>query len=175
MDIEETQKINDLAKKLLSHKIASSSQDAYSRAEEIVKGTQRGPKKTEPVAPEKPEPAVQSAVPEQNPSSEIRSELDSIKDLMEKFKEGFNQLSSKLNAMAQNYENLKSEILSIKEEMKSKTVEKPSVAAADPTPAQNEQEEAKKAAEEKDMQHNTKSSYSEEDVSVDKIFYFGKK
>ena len=162
MDIEETQKINDLAKKLLSHKIASSSQDAYSKAEQIIKGTQKDSEKTE------------SDTPEEKLSSKIYSELDSIKDLMEKFKEGFTQLSSNLNALAQNYEHLKNEVLSIKEEMKSKMVEKPKPSAPD-LAVQNEQEEAKKAAEEKDLRHNTKSSYSEEDVSVDKIFYFGKK
>ena len=152
MNIEETQRVNKLAKELKSHGIASSSQEAFSKAEEMIHGKEQ---KEETEARKSPE----------NSGAEQARELQLVKSSIQELNVAVESAFSNIKELAVALAALKKEVAEAKAQSS-----RPAQQAQE-SPAQEKQE----SRDEKDMKHNTKSSYAEKDVAVDKIFYFGNK
>ncbi len=160
MGIEEVQKINTLAKELLKHHIAESSEDAYTRAEKIVTGE----------------------APKTEKEDEINKELRLIGLKM-------NSLYSELVNLQQEFKGFKEEVAYIKRKLQSEAFQKPGSsmqsgsAATEETHAthaqkpqeaqQPKEQEQPKAAEKLSTPRPRTGDYSEKDVTVEKFFYFG--
>lgn len=158
MGIEEVQKINTLAKELLKHHIAESSEDAYTRAETMVKGE----------------------APRTEKEDEINKELRLIGLKM-------NSLYSELVNLQQEFKGFKEEMSYIKRKLQSEAFQKPSspvqtgstATAAEEMHRQQSQEAQKqpneqpKAADKHTTPRPRTGDYSEKDVTVEKFFYFG--
>ncbi|MBI2574259.1 hypothetical protein HYV82_00040 [Candidatus Woesearchaeota archaeon] len=162
MGIEEVQKINTLAKELLKHHIAESSEDAYTRAEMMVKGE----------------------VPKTEKEDEINKELRLIGLKM-------NSLYSELVNLQQEFKGFKEEVAYIKRKLQSdafqgargaQSVQSETAAtAAEETHAahtqqpQEEQQttEQPKASGKSPAVRPRTGDYQEKDVTVEKFFYFG--
>lgn len=156
MNIEETQRVNKLAKELQSHGIASSSQEAFAKAEEMIHGKEQ---KEEPEARKSPESS------ETKRAQELQLIRSSIQELNAAVESAFSNIKELAVALG-----------ALKREVAEAKAQNARMQQAQASPVQeNISQEKKTDNEEKDMKHNTKSSYAEKDVAVDKIFYFGNK
>ena len=171
MGIEEIQKINTLAKELLKHHIASSSEDAYAQAELAVRGE----------------------APKVSKEDEINKELRMIGLKM-------NSLYSDMYNMQQEMKSVKEELSSVKrlllsrpaapeQRVEPKVIQQeaavvsqarielqqpktavPITVTASVTPDQMASPEKKG-----DLPRSRTGDYAEKDVQVEKFFYFGNK
>ena len=143
MSIEDTQKINKLAKELLTHGIAASSQEASQRAEEMIHGKTDREQKT-----------LQDNFEKQKEEREADPEFHLLKSTVRQLSSDLLKLSSELTSVKAAFTKLQREV-------------------ASPKPVQSTVETTDEQS--KDDLHNARSSYSQEDVSIEKVFYFGKK
>lgn len=148
MNIEETQKINRLAKELLSHRIVESSHEAMLKAEEMVCGKRSS------------EESRQEAVTPEN--NEIRYIHANIAQLHADMR----RMAADISGLKSNYESLKNTVASIRERNSVPS----NASGASPNPAPVAQQQSKAEAEPSRM-----GGFSDEQVAIDKIFYFGKK
>ena len=164
MGIEEIQKINTLAKELLKHHIVDSSEDAYLKAEGIVKGEVKGDS---------------GSIPKVDKEDEINKELRMLGLKM-------NSLYSELVNMQQEFKGFKEEVAYIKRKLQSEAFQRPSRetvadekavggASSEGRESQERQQPAEqpRTAEKKSDIRPRTGDYSEKDVTVEKFFYFG--
>ena len=150
MGVEEVQKINNLAKELLKHHIASSSEDAYAQAEKMIKG----------------EPHKEGMEDETN--RELR--MLGLK---------LNSLYSELVSTQQELKGMKEEIAYIKNKLQSEAFQRPATpvqqASAQHSTESGEHIEAQKTQEapKKTESRSRTGDYSEKDVEIEKFFYYG--
>ncbi len=96
-------KVNELAKSLLEHGLASSMDEAIKQAEKLVRGeTPESVKMAEPLSQEKKEEAEkvkEELRPEgnANPSPNIKPEIDSLKKRIDENEKKINLLMNKMN------------------------------------------------------------------------------
>ena len=150
MNIEDMQKVNRIAKELLAHGIAGSSQDAVQQAEQMVYGKEGA----EHVAAEK--------VAERE-NHEIRNLQNSVRQLSDYV----SRISSELSALKDGYDKLRRDIASGRQPHHQPQPAAPLSVQAKASEAPQEKAQAAEAA--------VGKSYSQEDIAIDKIFYFGKK
>ncbi len=150
MNIEETQKINKLAKELLAHHIVESSHEAMQKAEEMICG--KGGSQ---------EAKQESIVQEDN---EIRYIHANIAQLHADIR----RMAADISGLKNGYESLKNSVASIKERN-----DAPSAAAV-AAPAQSVHV-APQPQPRKEETPSRMGGFSDEQVAIDKIFYFGKK
>ena len=148
MDVEEVQKINTLAKELLKHHIASSSDDAFARAESMVKGEA-------PVA---------------NNEDEVNRELRLIGLKM-------NSLYSELVSLQQEFKLIKDDVSSIKKKIdgigsERRQFEQPRVQSQ---PIENAHQQAMSPEPRKTETRSRTGDFQEKDVEIEKFFYYGNK
>ncbi|MBI3034592.1 hypothetical protein HYY72_05530 [Candidatus Woesearchaeota archaeon] len=149
MGVEEIQKINNLAKELLKHHIASSSEDAYARAELMVKGE-----------PQK-----------ENNDSEVNKELRMLGLKM-------NSLYSELVSLQHEVKGMKDEIAYIKNKLQSEAFQRPSApiqqaAQHHEEPGEHAETQKVQDAPKKTEGRSRTGDYSEKDVEIEKFFYYG--
>ena len=149
MNIEETQKINKLAKELLSHHIAESSHEAMLKAEEMVCGKSGSQEARQEVAAQE--------------NNEIRYIHANIAQLHADIR----RLAADISGLKGGYESLKNTVASIKE--RNSVPSSASVAA--PALSPSVQQQGKPA----EQTPSRMGGFSDEQVAIDKIFYFGKK
>ena len=150
MDVEKLQKINALARELLQHKMASSMDDAVKMAEEQLRG--------KPIVSEIRQ-TMEPPKPVQEPQKEASS--DEVKRLMKKVDEHasvIDSMSKKMNEMISEINNLQSELKRVK------TIQVP-----------EGKEQSKLRPPEKKEAHAKVGIYNPDDVSIEKMFYFGQK
>ncbi len=142
MNLEETQKINKLAKELLAHHIVESSHEAMAKAEQMILG--KG---------ESEEIKQETAVQEDNEIRYIHANIAQLHADIRK-------LAADISGLKSGYESLKNSMASIKE--------RSSVASPSPAPAAQNQSKPEESP-------SRMGGFSDEQVAIDKIFYFGKK
>ncbi len=151
MNIEETQKINKLAKELLAHHIVEDSKEAMQKAEEMICG-KVGSQETK----------QESVVQEDN---EIRYIHANIAQLHADIR----RMAADISSLKNGYESLKNSFASLKE--RNDVTSAAAVAAPAPSaPAAPQQPQSRREETPSRM-----GGFSDEQVSIDKIFYFGKK
>lgn len=154
MNLEETQKINRIAKELLAHHIVETSDEAMAKAEQMILG--RGGFEVG----SKQEAAAQD-------NNEIRYIHANIAQLHADIR----RMAAEISSLKGNYEALKSAVASVKE--RNNAPVKPNASAA-PEPSAP----AAPVAAQQSKQESSPSrmgGFSDEQVAIDKIFYFGKK
>jgi regulator of replication initiation timing len=183
MDIEMVQKINKLAVDLLNQGLTTSRIEAVKKAEEML--SRDGSKGLSDIAEaqpmqrtaQKPTPAPQQATLQVK-----HPDVEALKSAMVKnndyFVKTFKELQSTLSGLHQEVAGLKQDLHSLKKEAAAQKGAQPSrtlnqvydqAEIARPT----EEKPAQKA--ESRQSHPRQGSYSPGDVSVEKIFYMGKK
>lgn len=153
MNLEETQKINRLAKELLAHHIVEDSNEATARAEKMILG------KSEV------QEAKQEAVAQED------NEIRYIHANLAQLHADIRRMTAEITGLKTSYETLKSSVSSIRERSNSVAP-----AAAVSAPAQAQPVAAQQT--QPRMQEESPSrmgGFSDEQVAIDKIFYFGKK
>ncbi len=148
MNLEETQKINKLAKELLAHHIVESSHEAMAKAEQMILGKGGS------------EDARQEAVVQED--NEIRYIHANIAQLHADMR----RLAADISGLKSGYESLKNTVASIREGNGVPS----NAAAASPSSPPSAQQQSKPEASPSRM-----GGFSDEQVAIDKIFYFGKK
>ncbi|MFH1591178.1 MAG: hypothetical protein ABIC95_04590 [archaeon] len=160
MDIEKTMKVNKLIAELKKHKVLGGI-DAVARAHEIVHDGEKPEEqpqvpKGQPVPDSAPE-AMMIALAET--TTMVRAELDLLKRAILSVDEEVGELRQKVAALESRPVQTAPPPAPVKEEQA--TLEKPAA------------EEPKKEASGND--HPRSGGFSEDDVSIEKIFYAGKK
>ncbi|MCP3684146.1 MAG: hypothetical protein GY861_15805 [bacterium] len=142
--VDEIQKINNLARELVKHNIASNSDEALRKAEEMVKG------KAEPNGLKTLEEGFNREIRSTNLRIDgVIQEVSGLRDGIVKIGDYIHELEVKI------------------EKQRKQQCEAPQQAAA-PEPSK---EEPKK----EEPKEEKKNGFSEKDVSIEKIFYYGKK
>jgi len=146
MDIEATMKINALAKELVKKGIASTSEEASVLAEEMVN---------------------KKAIPrEESVKTENSSEKYEI--LLER---ATRKLSHDISSLNEGMANIIKQLNEISEDIKRIKREQITEVKKAPEPIKQEKTEKQQKIEPKDK----KQQFNQDDISVDKVFYFGKK
>lgn len=153
MNLEETQKINRLAKELLAHHIVGDSNEATARAEKMILGKGEA------------QEARQEAASQDN-DSEIRYIHTNLAQLHADIR----RMASEISGLKNGYESLKNSVASIRE--RNVVPQNVSVAAPAPSAPVAAQQTQPRAQEESPSRMG---GFSDEQVAIDKIFYFGKK
>ncbi len=146
MNLEETQKINKLAKELLAHHIVESSHEAMAKAEQMILGKSGS------------EEVKQEAFVQED--NEIRYIHANIAQLHADIR----KLAADISGLKSGYESLKNSFVSIKERDSVPS----SAPSASPSPAVQQQSRPEASP-------SRMGGFSDEQVAIDKIFYFGKK
>ncbi len=139
--VDEIQKINNLARELVKHNIASTSDEALRKAEEMIKG--------------KAEPNELKTL-EEGFNREIRAtnlRIDGVMQEITALRGGINKIGDYIHELE----------VKIGKQNKQPREEAPPQPAPKEAPKQQEPKEEKK------------NGFSEDDVSIEKIFYYGKK
>ncbi len=147
MDVFKLQRMNSLAAELKKHNFASSSEDAFQQAEQIY--VEKAPE----VSVE-PQVVVQQ---KSDPLAERRVEL-LLEQNNRKYEQELGLLRSAVNTLANELENLKSELRKVHEQ-------------APPKP--KEQQVPLKTEPKQD--HPRQGKFQPNDVDIQKMFYFGTK
>ncbi len=149
MGVEEVQKINTLAKELLKHHIASSSEDAFARAELMVKGET-------PTA--------------DNKEDEVNRELRQLGLKI-------NSLYTELVNLRQEFKLIKDDVSSIKKKVEGigserRQFEQPIVQSQ---PVENKEQQPISQEPKKTETRSRTGDFKEKDVEIEKFFYYGNK
>ena len=152
MDIEELKRLNNLTVALRKHGMADKSDDAYKQAELLLTN-----KKEEILPPF--QPVVSHTV--HDPLLEQKFTL-ALEMNNKKFQEAIDIISTRIACLAQEITGIKKEVTDLK-----------SVPAQKTTPLQVEAETPKK--EQTKESHPRQGQFAPEDVSIEKMFYYGKK
>ena len=145
MNVDEIQKINRLAKELLSHGIAASSNDAVAKAEQMIRGM---PQAEERAVQETPEPK--------------RDELHELDNMVKYLSNDFRALSGKVAGLSEENRRLRGDIVDLRRQISSMSMQAPSN-----KPPEMPRQQA--------QQTTTRQEPNPEDVAIEKIFYFGQK
>ncbi|MBI4438670.1 hypothetical protein HY640_01935 [Candidatus Woesearchaeota archaeon] len=154
MGVEEIQKINNLAKELMKHQLASSSEEAYVKAELMVKG--EAPKVTR--------------------EDEVNRELRTLGMNM-------NSLYNELVKLQHEFKSFREEFSDIKRRVENMIPVQQAQQAQQAAPAERtgerepqqptHTETASQPSDKKQTVRPRTGDYSEKDVAVEKFFYFG--
>ncbi|MBI2142671.1 hypothetical protein HYU15_04270 [Candidatus Woesearchaeota archaeon] len=165
MGIEEVQKINTLAKELLKHHIAESSEDAYTRAEMMVKGDAPKTEKEDEINKELRLIGLKM--------NSLYSELVNLQQEFKGFKEEMAYIKRKLQSEAfQSARGAQSAQAAQAETEATQAEETHETHAQKPHEAQQQKEQPKAAGKGSAVRPRT-GDYQEKDVTVEKFFYFG--
>lgn len=148
MDVFKLQRMNNLAAELRKHNMASSSEDAYQQAEQVFDERQA------PQVSEETQVVVEQKV---DHLAERRFELV-LEQNNRKYEQELGLLRSALNTLANELENLKSELRRLHEQAPPKPKEQQ-------TPLKTEPKE----------DHPRQGKFAPGDVDIQKMFYFGTK
>lgn len=166
MSVEDINKINKLAQELLDHGLCASRDDAVKRAEEMLN---------------KKLADVQSNVPSVNSDGSIKApdDPDYYRNIIERTRD---QIQRDMKSFSEMLTLLASEVDSLKEEIKnlkinSKPIEQENVKEEVDKELKEEQtqivDESKK--ESNDDPHPKRGNFNSDDVSIEKMFYYGNK
>ena len=150
MNVEEIQKINELSKQLLSHGVVETPSEAVIRAEEMMKQP-----------------------------SEKAKEASQKEDEISYLKETIRSLTSDVRQMSEAIINLNDIHIKLKEqvdELAKKQAEDKPVAPLETTAASDtsgSDTPSETNAETSETNENQDNPFSEKDIALDKIFYFG--
>ncbi len=148
MDIEELKRLNNLTIALRKHGMADKSDDAYKQAEALLVS-----KKEEPIPPFQPSVHVSN-------DSLIEHKFTLALEMNnKKFQEALDVISATMSSLAQELTNLKREV----RDLKSVPVQKPVV-----EPEVSKKEQPKES-------YPRQGQFAPGDVSIEKMFYYGKK
>ncbi len=164
MSVEDIQDVNKLAQELLDHGLEASREDAVKKAEEMLN--------------KKLVEAKQSVVTEQDDMSRIKNIAERTKDHLDRqignFKQEIMRLDGEINALKEQIKELRRPTGEFKASQETGlTDEKVSEAAKEPVEPVKVEEEEK--TEEKKESHPKRGNYTSKDVSMEKVFYCGKK
>lgn len=158
--IEELNKINALTKEFLSHNICKTHDEAYTRAVSIIKGEQEKQSQEERKIELKPE---QSETDLQ--FRQLNYKIKEVIEGMYKFGEVVNKIEQNMNSHQQDLAALRRQVMQLENRSAAKPEVKQNVAEKQER-LESKSEELKSAAQEQG---------AEQDVSIEKMFYFGKK
>ncbi len=170
MSVEDIQKVNKLAQELLDQKIIESREEAVQKAQEMLNkeivGDNIQIKETDD---------RQNVAAAGNSEERLRNIIERTKEYMEKqfagYKNALMALEREIRALQQQVEELKSKAQSSSQE---RIPEEPSEPEQKQEPEKQEQlEESEKKSE--GEPHPKRGNYNPDDVSVEKMFYFGNK
>jgi len=150
MNVEETVKVNRLAKELLEHGIVANSEDALIKAEAMISGRQKPEVKRKEEAKQKQNQELrylESAI------KYLSSEVKGLASSVNKTKEGYARLLAEVDELKKKLDENKAPVNTVNEEV----------------PVENNTGLAPKE------NNDGKKGFSEEDIAIDKVFYFGKK
>jgi len=148
MDVFKLQKMNSLAAELKKHNFASSSEDAFQQAEQIYVD-----KEVSEISAE-PQVVVQQ---KSDPLAERRVELI-LEQNNRKYEQELGLLRSAVNTLANELENLKSELRKVHEQAPPKPKEQQAPLKTEPK-----------------QDHPRQGKFQPNDVDIQKMFYFGTK
>ncbi len=155
MGVEEIQKINNLAKELLKHHIASSSEDAFARAELMVKG-------------EAPSTAREDEV-----NQELRQlglKINSIYSELVNLQSEFKSVKAEIDSLKRNMHRVVSEQ---KAPSQSSAAQGSSAGNVPIHVTASAKHDAETGQVEQSQARPRTGDYKEKDVAVEKFFYYG--
>ncbi len=171
MDIEKTKKINELISELKKHKNLSGITDPVKKAREILQNEELP--EAERGSPGEPEERslekIEVMIRESNRA--VRNELDLIK-------KGLLSLNEEFEHLKKEFYEFKNKQGEMQEAEASRGSEEPSQQKKpeEPEKGESRKEEEEEPKQESESSENPRSGeFAEEDVAIDKIFYFGKK
>lgn len=165
MEVKNIQKINDLAKELLKHNMASNSDDAIVKATQMINGTKKS-EATSTINTNSTNQYQEVAKPNEFEASKLRKIEYNIGENSTKISQIFskmNEMIKEINMMQNTINNLKSENESLKKKIASPIAQQ----------VNSDQTQLKEAP--KQQAHPRSGNFSSEDVAIDKMFYFGNK
>lgn len=152
MSIEDVRRVNELVQNLLNKGLASSREDAIRQAESIL-----NKKIVEPI-------------PGKN-TVEVKNDLEMYKNIIERSRE---YTEKQLKGFKQELELLAKEIAVLRQEIVQLKLKGRSVVESSSSDKKTE-EVQRKFPEKSGESHPKRGNFKSEDVSVEKIFYFGNK
>jgi hypothetical protein len=163
MDIEKTKKINELVAELKKHKMLEGSDDALTKAEEMVNRSGDESLSSAPTArPEAHSNAGFETILKEH-AKVMKEELDLLRKGLLSINDEVQELREKMTEMERNMAQLKRA-----EPKVEKPAEAPEAEPKEETPAPAEKEKSGES-------HPRQGNFNEDDVSIEKIFYAGKK
>lgn len=164
MDVYKLQKVNELAKELISQGIATNSEDATKMAEKMIEQNRDNE--------ERPLSDIQDGMTPTTQTSEEESQDTDLRKLQNQVNsnsQSISQIHDKLNEIIGEFNRLEGEINLLKNAARS---EKQSTLQKDNSPNTKQNNEDKPKQEEG---NNPRSGeFKSNDVAIDKMFYFGK-
>lgn len=163
MSVEDIKDVNRLAQELLDQGLEASREDAVKKAESILN--------------KKLAEAKQSMVTEQDDMSRVKNIAERTKEHLDRqivnFKQEIMRLDGEINNLKEQIKELRRPTGEFKASQETGlTDEKVSEAAKEPVEPLKVEEEKK---EEKKESHPKRGKFTSEDVSMEKIFYYGNK
>ena len=155
---EKMRKMAEISKELKKHGLASDSSDAIKQAENMMMS-----EKDKQFYVSQEESSTQE-VPEQRPDNEIRN-------LSVRFNDKINSLSSEISLIR----NKMNEMIGKINELESKLSSQPRQEVQSTLPTQEKASPQESKQDKKEIKPEVKKEYKPEDVSVEKVFYVGRK
>ncbi|MBN2567725.1 hypothetical protein JXB02_06610 [Candidatus Woesearchaeota archaeon] len=165
MDISSAQRINRLAGELKRHGFARTSSDGLEQAERIFIDAEL-PKEDNGAAPQRPS----------NDDDLYRRFQALLAQQNQRLASGMQQLQVTIDSMKQEIAGLKGELAQAKSQLRSASTAQPNEPAPSPTaePQQTLKTEEKPKEEQRPYSQRV-GNWKSEDVSIEKMFYYGKK
>ncbi|RME78034.1 hypothetical protein D6774_02385 [Candidatus Woesearchaeota archaeon] len=171
MDIEKLQRVTTLAKEFMHHGMAQSMDDAVTMAEKQIYGTQSVTQIKQ---------GLQSSVVLQEEESSMIVALRKLERVNQTQQRDIASMQQKMNEMIQVINNLESQLNKLKQrplEQKAQQVIKETVQAQQPqqdqTVAQEEPASQQAEVPRATQGHARSGNFTSNDVSIEKMFYFG--
>ncbi len=153
MNIEDMQKINKLAKELLTHGFAATSDEAVPLAEKMLYGKQGYEQKKQEVVTERE-----------------NQELRELQSIVRQMGAEFNRVNAELSSLKEAHEKLKFDFIQLRQR---------NFSGPAPAPGQSAQSHPQStlstAAAAEQRKNDAEQDRLSDEVAIDKVFYFGKK
>jgi len=170
MDVDQLQKINNLARELMKHGMAESMDEAVRIAEEKIKGKAQVSEIKERVSGDlltqsQVATSADDATPKANEALEIRK----LKVALEDQAKTLGDVGGKINELISGFNDLQQEINRLK------TIQVPASASTDDKGKPTQTQFRPQPEEKKKEGHARTGNYNPDDVSVEDVFYYGNK
>ncbi len=174
MDVEKMRKINELARELKEKGITLNTEEAYKQAEQMVEGNMDVPEATNTENSESMAEMNESMKQTENRSSEPSLSGTVNLDALEShnLNERLNSMEEQLNVMFTKINEIVSEVNNMQKKKQESPIEVREL--KDEKKEESQKDFQSRLKEEQEEGHPRTGDYKSEDVSIEKMFYFGR-